>query len=165
MDFDGLPEEDWKGFRDAASAASGIEAQANTVLSLLIEACTTQRSLIEAKIVLTKSEGANELALLETPFGKGRLVLSWEMTPAELLGNMICERQRFDEYDRVCWEPVWGLKIPRYENPYSSANEKGLKIELDGSFRDDKIMSIYRAILSMTYSLINGPVLTSKQVA
>ncbi|WP_308921525.1 hypothetical protein [Janthinobacterium sp. J1-1] len=129
------------------------------MINLLIASCVKQRTLKEAQILVSKSETQPELAILSTPFGKGRLVRSWKIGGKELVGLIICERVCRDKYDQTYWEPVWALHIPQFEDPFTGTGDGKLTIKLNDSFEDDQWHGVFSAIMSMTYGLIEGPVL------
>jgi hypothetical protein len=57
------------------------------------------------------------------------------------------------------WEPIWGMKVPDYEDPFSSSVGHGLIIPIDDIYGDDRRRALCEAIISIMYGIVNGPML------
>lgn len=157
MEFGSFPENQWSAFRDIEGAAHTIKKRCDKLVTLLIDTASVSSILGNGAVEITATDG-DRIANVKTPVGNGRFVLSWEISGNELLGLMLFERERYDEYGRQFWEPVWGVKVPKYESPYSGAEAAAVAIPLDQAYGYSRSNAVFAALMSMLYGLVNGPV-------
>jgi hypothetical protein len=51
------------------------------------------------------------------------------------------------------------MKVPDYEDPFSSSVGHGLIIPIDDTYGDDRRRALCEAIISIMYGIVNGPML------
>jgi hypothetical protein len=157
MEFGAFPEKQWSALRDIDGVAHSIRKRCERIIALLAEAASIRSILGDGAVKITPA-GDNQLAGVRTPVGNGRVVLSWEVVDGNLLGIMSFERERHDNYDRQYWEPVWGLRVPQYDNPYYGAKDAPVSIPVDQPYGQSRSNAAFTALMSMLFGLINGPV-------
>jgi hypothetical protein len=54
-------------------------------------------------------ESGRAIATVKTRFGIGRMRLTWVQDGKQLLGEVIIDRQVFDQRDQEAWEPVYSF--------------------------------------------------------
>jgi hypothetical protein len=161
MDFVAIPQTRWRVFNDIDQNVKLITEKCGSLLSLFEDTLSRRSILGHGAVRLELVDDSKVIAWLRTPLGDGRFSLSWTATEEDLLGVLLFERECRDKYDQRYWEGVWGVKIPRYENPYVGRDESKVYIQLDAPFEQDRRYSAMSALISILHGLVNGPVVTA----
>ena len=139
------------------SAADRVRTRVNTVVTSIKDIYSDPRTAEQAPLEIEPLDDARCVANVMTPTGKGRLVLNWGSDDTGLMGILVVERERFDEYDRLFWEPVWSINVPQYGNPWIGEGETCFRIRLDDHFGTSRPQSIFEAGLSIMAAIVIGP--------
>jgi hypothetical protein len=158
MEFGLFPESQWRALRDVQNTVPRITARTDSLVGLLISTNAEYASFQSANFTFFRSSVNLEVASVKTPFGRARIRTSWEVGATELLGVLIIERECHDQYDRLYWEPVWAMKIPAYEDPYSGTQASGPRIPIDDMYGDTRRAALFSAVVSIIVGIANGPV-------
>jgi hypothetical protein len=157
MDFGLFPGNQWQAFNEINHATSQIKSKCARIATLLKGVVSDETLLGEEAFEIMPAEG-DRIADIKTPLGNGRIVLSWHVRDADLLGIMTVEREQFDKYGKQFWEPVWGLKVPINGNPYSGSQDAPVAIPLDSMSNRTRANALFEAIMAILYGIANGPV-------
>jgi hypothetical protein len=158
MEFGLFPESQWRALSDTQNCVPRITARMDSVVDLLILTNAEYASLQSANFAIFRSSLNVEVATVKTPFGNARIRMSWKIVAKELLGVLIVERECRDQYDRLYWEPVWGINVPAYEDPYSGDSASGSRIPIDDVYGDTRRSALFTGVLSIVFGIVNGPV-------
>jgi hypothetical protein len=162
MEFDKIPDDQVRAFRDTIPTMKRITDRSDHLLELLIKACEDWKILREAKIEISRGGPGAAIASIKTPFGNGRILLGWMVSEQALLGHFVVERECHNKYEQLYWEAIWGLKIPEYEDPFASSLQGGFRVQLNDHFGDSLPGEISTCVLSMVYGIVNGSVLAKR---
>jgi hypothetical protein len=135
-----------------------IKKRQDLVLAYLISASAQHLVLQAAGFEIAHSDAAGGVAIIKSPVGNGRVKYGWRIDGGALLGTISFERETQDQYGRLYWEPVWGLNVPEYDNPYSGASEGGVVIPIDDNYGNYRTQALNDVILSVLYGIVSGPV-------
>lgn len=91
------------------------------------------------------NDGTRALADIDTPAGRGRLIHAWGADTGGITAIVVVEKATFDDRDRIVWKPVWGIDVPRFEDPYAGIGVDCLRIPLNDPFGDRLNRAIYEA--------------------
>jgi hypothetical protein len=156
MEFAVFPQGNWSAFNQLNQSIADIDEKCLKIIEKLKAVCERD-SLIGANVCsLEITRGAQELALIKSPVGNGRVVRGWSRAGRELQGTLKFQREQFDSYDQKYWETVWGITVPRYENAYSGIGANALRFDLDG-FSGDPRTIVFSAMMSILAGLVDGP--------
>lgn len=157
MDFGLFPQDQWQAFNEINHNTEQIKNKCARIVTLLNAVVSKETLLGEDAIQITPAEG-DRIADIKTSLGNARIVLSWEVRETALVGIMTVEREQRDKYGKQFWEPVWGLKVPNYGNPYSGPEDAAVPIPFDGTVSHLRTNALFTAVLSILYGITNGPV-------
>jgi hypothetical protein len=90
-------------------------------------------------------------------FGAGRLRLTWKHDGKQLLGEVVVDREIFDDQDRQCWEPVYSFLLAAQGRwlPSNKGDETPYYLNGDTATRDWALGA------SIFYAILTGPVVAA----
>jgi hypothetical protein len=159
MEFVDLTNEQIKSITSAKRKTQTITERRTQLLDELARVSSNYRPLVDAGVAIRKLDSDGAGLEIVTVFGNARTSFGWSSEGAELLGTILFERERRDSYGKTYWEPIFGIRIPEFEDPTSSSHADALVIPLDERFSDDFEGSLRRATIAVVYGIINGPVI------
>lgn len=162
MDFGSFPQAQWRSFSEVGQTTERIRARCNQLIELIIASSVKPSLLGMGNFEIKRTDDPGVLADIKTPVGSGRLALEWSLAGAELFGMLMFEREGRDKYGAVLWEPVWGLMVPEYDDPFSGEDGSALRIPLNSAFGSNLSNAVFTAVMSMLFGLVNGPVTNTK---
>jgi hypothetical protein len=99
-------------------------------------------------------ESPRVIGTVQTKIGAGRLRLTWKHDGNELFGEVVVDREIFDEHDRQCWEPVYSFLLAE-QGRWRPSNQGGNSPHyLNG----DSNLRNWALGASIFYAILNGPV-------
>jgi len=157
MEFVQLPAEKARALSGLAKKAKRISERRTVLLNELASACEAYRPLVEAGVSISKPTAEGSGVVVTTPCGNARTSLGWTFDGIDLIGTVVFERERLDQYGKTYWEPIFGLRIPEFECPSSGKSPEAVVIPLDDGYGDDLRGSLFRTAVAIAYGIIQGP--------
>jgi hypothetical protein len=162
MEFAVFPPNNWSAFGRLNESVAEIDKKCLQIVEKIKEAFEKD-SLIGANVCSIEiAEGSQEIALIKSPVGNGRIVQGWTRSERELKGTLVFQREQFDKFDRRNWETIWAITVPRYEDAFSGTGEVALHFDLDG-FSGDPRRIAFAAAISILAGLVDGPARSTAQ--
>jgi hypothetical protein len=161
MEFKPAHEDEWRAFESASDSAVRIRAKAVQLLTGVAAAITraNQESAISCKYDLVVSTEKNSAVLgeLGTPVGDGRFVLEWDIHGKSFVGQLVLQRKRLDEFDRITWQPVWGIYVSAYDGFFVEKAVGPEKGGLNSGFPDDLNAALRAFGMTTVLAIAKGP--------
>jgi hypothetical protein len=141
--------------RNLDSVAGAIARKPRSLIEQLGKEFNQAESGGISGVEFTYIESTRAFGAVKTPFGIGRLRLTWMHDGKQLLGEVIVDREIFDKQDRQCWEPVYSFLLGELGGWQPSLKDQKMPYYLN---RDPAIR--YWALgASIVYAILNGPVI------
>jgi hypothetical protein len=99
-------------------------------------------------------ESPRVIGKVQTKIGSGRLRLTWWHDGNELLGEVVVDREIFDQQDRQCWEPVYSFLLAEQGRWRPASQGGNTPRYLDG----DSDLRNWALGASIFYAILKGPV-------
>lgn len=113
--------------------------------------------LVEYGLKIFSSDTPELIATIETPFGKGRARIGFSVVEAEVMTNLVFDREILDEKGRPSFQVVFVINLPRFESPFVGTNEPKNRLAIDSNL-PHKVNEAHFAIgVTLIYAILNGP--------
>lgn len=152
-----VPEGADEQFRNLSQIAKSIASRAQIFLASLAKADPQDTVLNEGAIVVTPLDIIGEqgqIAVVETPIGKGRVTLSYGIEDGQLVGHLIFSRLQFDQHDVAIWEPRFTLFVPQRGDVYAKTAQENFVVNLQKRHNQEFSDSLYDFMLAVIASMI-----------
>ncbi len=156
MHYESIPEARWRIIQNAPSSAQDVRIRCERILRSLRAVFSDPGNLYASGLEISETDPDSPiLALIKTPFGSGRLRLSWTIDAGELAGMIVVEREAVPPKED--WDPVWGIVVPKNDNPYAGRGDAKQEILLDRQLGNHLSRSIFEIGMSMVFAIGLGP--------
>lgn len=154
MKFRLVSENELDQVRNLDGAAGAIRRKAKALLEHLGSEFNNSEPGGISGVAFLYLESERAIGTVKTKFGNGRLRLTWTHNGSQLIGEVIVDRETFDQRDRQCWEPVYSFLLAEQGGwmPSNTGNEIPYYLKADPATR-------YWALgASIVYAILKGPV-------
>jgi hypothetical protein len=104
-------------------------------------------------VEFSRLESQRAVGTVKTKFGAGRLRLTWTHDGNQLLGEVIVDREIFDQCDRQCWEPVYSFLLAE-QGGWMPSNKD---CEVPNYLNADTATRYWALGASIFYAILKGP--------
>lgn len=140
--------------RNLDSTADAIRRKAKALLKHLAQEFNDAAPGGIGGVKFSHTESERVIGVVNTKFGSGRLRLAWIHDGKQLFGEVVVDREIFDQQDRQCWEPVYSFLLG--EQGAWIPSTKGDKVP---SYLNADPATRYWALgASIFYAILTGPV-------
>ncbi len=140
-------------FRNGVGLAESFRSSAKSLVSALHDRFDHSANK-NSGIVFRPVDEDRVVCYVDTPFAKGRIVLSALFLDDKVVGVLNVERQRFDREDVVYWESAYRIILPLNDSPYIEQADEVYQVQHKDQFDDDAAMSVQVAAVSIAAALI-----------
>lgn len=157
MKFRSVSGEELEKIRNLDGAAGVIRRKAKVLIENLAKEFNDSDPGGVGGVHFSYSDSPRVIGKVNSKFGAGRLRLTWKHDGNQLLGEVVVDREIFNQQDQQCWEPAFSFLLAEQGRwmPSNKTEEPPYYLNGDTATRDWALGA------SIFYAILHGPVVTA----